>query len=84
LTQILGQPCEFQVIWFPYYSGRVPHLFGNTSSPAGLTQESTVAAEIRAADAALDFFDVLYCECLFSSNLYVRALIVAFAARPRC
>ena len=50
--------------WFPFYDlagtpgGRTP-LLGNIS--VGLVDESTVAAEIRAADTGgLDFFDVLF------------------------
>eukprot|EP01047_Picozoa_sp_COSAG01_P054514 COSAG01_NODE_5965_length_3929_cov_4.932898_5_plen_439_part_00 len=43
--------------WFPYYPSRTP-LLGNLT--VGLVTEAAVAAEVRAADTALDFFDVLY------------------------
>jgi hypothetical protein len=43
--------------WFPYYASRTP-LLGNLT--VGLITEAAVAAEVRAADTALDFFDVLY------------------------
>ena len=54
----LGAPADN---WFPFYSNgsRTP-LLGDIFSPIGLTGEDSVAADIKSADTALDFFDVLY------------------------
>ena len=52
--QPTGEPTDN---WLPYYPSRTP-LLGNLT--VGLITEAAVAAEVKAADAVLDFFDVLY------------------------